>query len=118
LSSKHATAHFHASGRPIIDGYDPREGWGWCYVDEDLPHAHPTRSPQAIIPIIKSHSIVSPQMCSIQSKGDLVMSKILTTATAVIMLGVAATGVAQGRPINHQRHHFHAGYVSPVYSKA
>lgn len=23
------------SGRiPIIEGYDPSEGWGWCYVDE------------------------------------------------------------------------------------
>jgi len=31
---KHATAHFHASGHPIIEGYDPPEGWGWCYVDE------------------------------------------------------------------------------------
>jgi hypothetical protein len=56
-------------------------------------------------------------MCSIQSKGDLVLSKIISTATAVIMLGVAATGVAQGRAINHQHHHFHAGYPDPVYSK-
>ena len=21
---------------PIIEGYDPPEGWGWCYVDEVL----------------------------------------------------------------------------------
>ena len=21
-------------GIPIIEGYDPPEGWGWCYVDE------------------------------------------------------------------------------------
>jgi hypothetical protein len=31
---KHATKHFHATGHPIIEGYDPPEGWGWCYVDE------------------------------------------------------------------------------------
>ncbi len=31
---KHATAHFHATGHPIIEGYDPPEGWGWCYVDK------------------------------------------------------------------------------------
>jgi len=31
---RHATAHFHALGHPIIEGYDPPEGWGWCYVDE------------------------------------------------------------------------------------
>ena len=34
--NKHATAHFHASGHPVIEGYDPPEGWGWCYVDEVL----------------------------------------------------------------------------------
>ncbi|WP_210003168.1 UBP-type zinc finger domain-containing protein [Phyllobacterium sp. 1468] len=31
---RHATAHFRATGHPIIEGYDPPEGWGWCYVDE------------------------------------------------------------------------------------
>jgi hypothetical protein len=31
--NRHATAHFHATGHPIIEGYDPPEGWGWCYVD-------------------------------------------------------------------------------------
>jgi hypothetical protein len=31
---RHATAHFHDTGHPIIEGYDPPEGWGWCYVDE------------------------------------------------------------------------------------
>jgi hypothetical protein len=30
----HATKHFHATRHPIIEGYDPPEGWGWCYVDE------------------------------------------------------------------------------------
>src|SRR5258705_189519 len=32
--NKHATKHFHATQHPIIEGYDPPEGWGWCYVDE------------------------------------------------------------------------------------
>ena len=31
---RHATKHFHATGHPIIEGYDPPEGWAWCYVDE------------------------------------------------------------------------------------
>ena len=31
---RHATAHFHATRHPIIEGYDPPEGWGWCYIDE------------------------------------------------------------------------------------
>jgi hypothetical protein len=41
---RHATAHFHETGHPIIEGYDPPEGWGWCYVDEtmvDLPNQTP-----------------------------------------------------------------------------
>lgn len=33
---RHATGHFHASAHPIIEGYDPPEGWGWCYVDETV----------------------------------------------------------------------------------
>jgi hypothetical protein len=32
--NKHATKHFHATGHPIIEGYDPPEHWGWCFVDE------------------------------------------------------------------------------------
>jgi hypothetical protein len=31
---KHATKHFHRTKHPIIEGYDPPEGWGWCYVEE------------------------------------------------------------------------------------
>jgi Zn-finger in ubiquitin-hydrolases and other protein len=32
--NRHATKHFHATRHPIIEAYDPPEGWGWCYVDE------------------------------------------------------------------------------------
>jgi hypothetical protein len=32
--NRHATKHFHKTRHPIIEGYDPPEGWGWCYVDE------------------------------------------------------------------------------------
>jgi ubiquitin-hydrolase Zn-finger-containing protein len=31
---RHATHHFHSTGHLIIEGYDPPEGWGWCYMDE------------------------------------------------------------------------------------
>ena len=46
--NRHATAHFHATGHPIIEGYDPPEGWGWCYVDDEfvkLDHKTPQRGP-------------------------------------------------------------------------
>ena len=31
---KHATAHFEATGHPIIRSAEPGEDWSWCYVDE------------------------------------------------------------------------------------
>ena len=30
---KHATAHFHATGNPIVQSYEPGENWWWCYSD-------------------------------------------------------------------------------------
>ncbi|MGP4670132.1 UBP-type zinc finger domain-containing protein [Agrobacterium pusense] len=45
---KHATLHFHETGHPIKEGYNPPEGWGWCYIDEvfvDLPDQKPQRGP-------------------------------------------------------------------------
>jgi len=31
---KHATAHFHTSSHPLIQSFEPREDWYWCYVDD------------------------------------------------------------------------------------
>src|ERR1700720_1268611 len=28
--NRHATKHFRATRHPIIEAYDPPEGWGWC----------------------------------------------------------------------------------------
>ena len=44
---KHATKHFHRSQHPIIEGYDPPEGWGWCYVDEVMFDLGSNVTPQA-----------------------------------------------------------------------
>jgi uncharacterized UBP type Zn finger protein len=32
--NRHATAHFHESGHPLIRSAEPDEDWIWCYVDE------------------------------------------------------------------------------------
>ena len=32
--NKHATAHAHESGHPIIRSLEPGENWSWCYLDE------------------------------------------------------------------------------------
>lgn len=34
--NKHATAHFHATGHPVIESLEPGENWRWCYLDEIL----------------------------------------------------------------------------------
>ncbi|HEX2217834.1 MAG TPA: UBP-type zinc finger domain-containing protein [Gemmatimonadales bacterium] len=33
---KHATGHFHATGHPVIQSFEPGEAWGWCYVDSAM----------------------------------------------------------------------------------
>ena len=30
----HATRHFHATAHPLMRSFEPREDWGWCYVDQ------------------------------------------------------------------------------------
>lgn len=32
--NRHATAHHHDSGHPIIRSVEPGEDWSWCYEDE------------------------------------------------------------------------------------
>ena len=32
--AKHATAHFHEVGHPLIQSYEPGEEWLYCYVDD------------------------------------------------------------------------------------
>ena len=47
--SQHATAHWNATGHPIIRTYEPGENWFWDYVAEDYydgpkladPQSHP-----------------------------------------------------------------------------
>ena len=31
---RHATAHVHDSGHPLVRSFEPEEEWFWCYVDE------------------------------------------------------------------------------------
>ena len=32
-TNRHATAHFHETGHPIIQSFEPGEDWIWCYED-------------------------------------------------------------------------------------
>ncbi|WP_380164122.1 UBP-type zinc finger domain-containing protein [Jannaschia sp. R86511] len=33
---RHATAHHHGSGHPVVRSFEPGETWRWCYVHEAL----------------------------------------------------------------------------------
>jgi uncharacterized UBP type Zn finger protein len=33
---RHATAHFHETGHPVIRSFEPGEKWRWCYIDDEL----------------------------------------------------------------------------------
>ena len=47
--NRHATAHWHASGHPVIQTFEPDEEWFWNYETDDYtdgpelapPHSHP-----------------------------------------------------------------------------
>jgi hypothetical protein len=44
---RHATAHFHSSSHPLIQSFEPREDWIWCYVDDlafEIEGDHPSPS--------------------------------------------------------------------------
>jgi hypothetical protein len=32
--NRHATAHFGATGHPLVQSFEPGENWYWCYVDD------------------------------------------------------------------------------------
>ncbi|WP_018177911.1 UBP-type zinc finger domain-containing protein [Jongsikchunia kroppenstedtii] len=33
---RHATAHYHQSGHPVMRSAEPGESWRWCYVHAQL----------------------------------------------------------------------------------
>ncbi|GLV94088.1 MULTISPECIES: UBP-type zinc finger domain-containing protein [Streptomyces] len=33
---RHATAHHHESGHPVMRSYEPGETWRWCFVDGSI----------------------------------------------------------------------------------
>ena len=39
-----ATAHYHATGHPIVCSFELGEDWRWCYVDEVLVLAKRTEN--------------------------------------------------------------------------
>ena len=48
--AKHATAHFHATGHPVIRSFEPGEGWFWNYETSEMYEAGPELAPPASHP--------------------------------------------------------------------
>jgi hypothetical protein len=45
--NRHATAHFHGTGHPIVQSFEPGEEWFWCYADQvgfEMPSDGPSLS--------------------------------------------------------------------------
>src|ERR1700704_3097723 len=64
--NRHATKHFHATGHPVIEGYDPSEGWGWCYIDNVILDPA-QRSDPALLLTLASEAAHKPRRVSGQS---------------------------------------------------
>jgi hypothetical protein len=46
--NRHARLHYEETGHPIIEGYDPPEGWGFCFPDDrfvEIPDQTPQKGP-------------------------------------------------------------------------
>jgi uncharacterized UBP type Zn finger protein len=37
--NQHARKHWHSTEHPIIKSFEPREEWGWCFVDDVMLEA-------------------------------------------------------------------------------
>jgi uncharacterized UBP type Zn finger protein len=45
--NKHATAHWHEVGHPVVRSFEPGEDWWWCYAEQlgfQVPDAPPAPS--------------------------------------------------------------------------
>ncbi|MFG2358722.1 UBP-type zinc finger domain-containing protein [Streptomyces sp. NPDC048521] len=52
--SQHATAHYHATGHPVVQSFEPGEDWFWDFAHKDVldvelelapPGSHPEEQP-------------------------------------------------------------------------
>jgi uncharacterized UBP type Zn finger protein len=48
--NRHATAHYHADGHPLIHSLEPNEEWTWCYEDDI----------GMLIPEVRGHTRIPP----------------------------------------------------------
>ena len=51
LKNRHATAHFHGTGHPIMHSFEQGEDWMWCYEDQVLMYPTATVRPSSGQPV-------------------------------------------------------------------
>jgi hypothetical protein len=39
--NRHATRHYERTDHPVVRSFEPGEGWGWCFADEELAEEVP-----------------------------------------------------------------------------
>src|SRR5438045_6016810 len=49
--NRHATAHFHDTGHPIMRSFEQDEDWMWCYQDQVLIYPNATVQPSSGQPV-------------------------------------------------------------------
>lgn len=50
LPAQHATGHFRETGHPLVQSYEPGEGWYWNFATNELFEAGPELAPPASHP--------------------------------------------------------------------
>jgi uncharacterized membrane protein YfcA len=102
--NRHATAHFHATERPIVQSFEPGEDWRWCFVDEvlvQLGESHLEPNGAGVLPRVQRGGegrvgLVMPSIFLILC-WSLKMRRCVDIATIVIIsVAVAIGAVIQG----------------------
>jgi hypothetical protein len=88
--NKHATAHFHSAGHPVIESLAPGENWRWCYVDEILVTSEIS---EGDTPGYESENLMLDNTQSISTTND----ELLSARQSLPLVGdVSANGRAGG----------------------
>ena len=99
----HATKHFHATQHPIIEGYDPPEGWGWCFVDEVL--VRPVGSRDAAAGTDSALRVSPPQSVFLVAACVKHCSPIVTVRRVLAAVSFAAAAVNQRFGLHRELEH-------------
>ena len=89
--NKHATAHFHSTGHPVIESLERGENWRWCYVDDVL---FASQINEADTPAYESENVMPD---NIQSPFTATNGRTFSTRQSLPLVGdISANGRSGG----------------------